>query len=109
MKFRIDLPPKALFLMLDESVGFKQYLEENDPDTLQEIEQAMEGYNLIRRATKLEETDSFIAYEDPDDGDEAPIIIYSKVMSEVVGSGFYDLDDEEEINDFLDGRVNLHG
>lgn len=76
---------------------------------LKEVESLMGDHRLMDAARTLKETETFIAFEHPEKGDEAPVMIYSKVQNVlIVNSGLWDCDDTDEINTMLDGHINLH-
>lgn len=66
-----------------------------------------EQNRFLARAIKLHEDDRMIAFEHPDHGDGAPVMVYDKRGARlIVRSPFYDLGCPEEYHDWLDQLEN---
>lgn len=93
------------------------WLEETLPDALcstdeeraeldeiiNQVGLALADIATMERSTKILETDTFIAFEHPEHGDEVELMVYDKkgTLGLMVESGFFDASDPTEIEGYL--------
>jgi hypothetical protein len=116
-KFRIDVDAdllQALRRCIDENRLPDHYLDEGQEkrlgELMDEVGVAWANNDLMETAGEpVFENGYFAAYEDPERGDEATLMVFSKVMGELfVNTPFHDCDDPQEIQDWLNGMIPQH-
>lgn len=111
VRFPITVDETILRWIADLTVVGLDALGAKDPRsvamarTAEEVNEQLATMTEMRRATVVFECEDFIAFEDPDRGDEAPLWIWD--MTGVNGldkeGPFYDATDPNEISEWLHG------
>lgn len=68
------------------------------------LELVIRKFELMERATLIQETDRAITYEHPEHGDEVELMLYDKSYGRLheKGSGIREIDSEEMLRDMCD-------
>jgi len=99
----IDTLPGEIEACQDENAAKAAGLRQ----TLKEAQRVAREMDLAARATMLAETRKIAVYENPEEGDEAPLMVYSKIHGEFWrDSPFYDADWPAEIEEWVEDMMS---
>lgn len=116
-KFRINVDADllaALHRCIDENTLPDHYLDSDQKKRLGELMDQVGIAGAMKKTMDMAgkpvfESDDLAVYEHPEKGDEAPLMIFSKLMGELlVETPFYDCDDMDEVDEWLWGKQDTH-